>query len=53
MKFQIVLRKITAIIKKITLSALWKKMFVHQIDEQKMRDYQNQHRLMWLKSRGF
>ena len=53
MKHQIVLKKINLLTKKIIASSLWQKMFVHQIDEEKMQEYQNQHRLMALTRRIF
>ena len=46
MKFQIVLSKFKSVSKTIISSSAWKKLFVDRIDEKKMREYQDQHRLM-------
>lgn len=53
MKFQIALKKIKTGIEIMISSSAWQKMFVHRIDEEKMREYQNQHRLMGLNMRIF
>lgn len=53
MKQKIVLKKIKVIFRKIEANYIWQKMFIHRIDEEKMREYQNQHRLMNLTKRNF
>ncbi len=53
MKLKIVLKKTKNKIKKIKTTHAWQKMFVHKIDEEKMREYQNQHRLMNMTMRNF
>lgn len=53
MKFKIVLKKTKNKIEKIKATPAWQKMFVCKIDEEKMREYQNQHRLMSMTMRNF
>ena len=53
MKLKIVLKKTKNKFKKIRATQAWQKMFVHKIDEEKMRGYQNQHRLMSMTMRNF
>ncbi len=53
MKFKIVLKKTKNKIEKIKATPAWQKMFVCKIDEEKMREYQSQHRLMSMTMRNF
>ena len=53
MKLKIVLKKTKNRIQKIKVTRTWQKMFEHKIDEEKMREYQNQHRMMNLNMRSF
>ena len=53
LKLKIVLKKTKNRIQKIKVTRTWQKMFEHKIDEEKMREYQNQHRMMNLNMRSF
>lgn len=53
MKLKIVLKKTKNKIEKMKATHAWQKMFIHKIDEEKMREYQNQHRLMSMTMRNF
>lgn len=53
MKLKVVLKKTKNKMEKIKTTPIWQKMFVHKIDEEKMREYQTQHRLMSMTMRGF
>lgn len=54
MKLKIALKKAKNRIEKIKASNTWQKIFVHRIDEEKLRQYKDQHRLMGgIDMRGF
>jgi hypothetical protein len=53
MKLKIVLNEAKNKFEKIKGSNAWQRMFHRQIDEKKMREYQEQHRLMAMSMRQF
>lgn len=53
MKLKIVLKTVKNKFGKIKNTPGWQRMFVHKIDEAKMREYQDQHRMMSMRTKGF
>lgn len=46
-------KMLSKIINQVTSSNLWQRMFIHQIDEEKMNEYKHQHRLLSMNIRNF